>query len=180
MKDDDYKTLQPIAPKATAVKLSPSFWDWIGRLAFYVTWPGIWLVIKLTPPRSRVIIIHDNRVLVLRDWLGTGVWSLPGGGLHRGEDPRAGAVREVKEEAGIALAADQLNDLGRYKIRSSGTMTRYEVFWVKLVDEPTLHLQAGEIAGAQWIPLDELDVTPLSDSARALLQAFSTRTNLVK
>jgi 8-oxo-dGTP pyrophosphatase MutT (NUDIX family) len=167
---NDYKSIQH----------SPSFWDWVGRLAFYVTWPGIWLVIKLTPPRTRVIIVHNQRVLVLRDWLGTGAWSLPGGGLHRGEDPHTGAIREVQEEAGVVLVAEQLHELGKYKIRSSGTTTKYEVFWVELADEPVLQLKAGEIAAAQWIPLDEVSDAFLSSSTLALLQTFRVRSNLVE
>jgi ADP-ribose pyrophosphatase YjhB (NUDIX family) len=33
-----------------------------------------------------------------------GTWAVPGGALHRGEGPLAGALREFAEEVGVALA----------------------------------------------------------------------------
>lgn len=43
-------------------------------------------------------------VLLLKHSYGPDVWSLPGGGLRRGEDPLEAARREVREELGIELA----------------------------------------------------------------------------
>ncbi len=39
-------------------------------------------------------------------------WDVPKGGPDEGESPRAAALREVREETGIVLAADALEDLG--------------------------------------------------------------------
>ena len=46
-------------------------------------------------------LIKDKagKVLVLKENQDT--WSLPGGGLDHGEDPKLGIVRELKEELGI-------------------------------------------------------------------------------
>ncbi len=41
----------------------------------------------------------DGKVLVLKENQDT--WSLPGGGLDHGEDPKSGILRELKEELGI-------------------------------------------------------------------------------
>ena len=35
------------------------------------------------------------------------VWSLPGGGLDHGEDPRAAVVREVREETGLDVTVGE-------------------------------------------------------------------------
>ena len=51
-----------------------------------------------------VIRRADQAVLVCRispGYPGTGLWTLPGGGLDFGEPPEAGAVREVEEETGL-------------------------------------------------------------------------------
>lgn len=46
------------------------------------------------------MIAHDDagRVLLVRHSYGTGLWAFPGGGLNKGEEPLAGALREFAEE----------------------------------------------------------------------------------
>lgn len=58
-------------------------------------------------PIAGVSVIVTNLpgdVLLLKHSYGPDVWSLPGGGLARGEDPLAAARREVFEELGVNLA----------------------------------------------------------------------------
>ena len=43
-------------------------------------------------------------------------WCFPGGGLERGEEPVAGAVRELAEETGVVLAPEDLTDRGRFEL----------------------------------------------------------------
>ncbi len=51
----------------------------------------------------RVIINHHGRVVLVRHWYAPGVWTLPGGGIERGESAEAAAIREVKEETGLTV-----------------------------------------------------------------------------
>jgi len=44
-----------------------------------------------------------GQVLLIRHSYGSGNWMLPGGGLGRGEDPLAAALRELREETGLGL-----------------------------------------------------------------------------
>jgi ADP-ribose pyrophosphatase YjhB (NUDIX family) len=53
---------------------------------------------------SVVVTNLSGDVLLLKHSYGPDVWALPGGGLGRNEDPKAAAVREVREELGITLA----------------------------------------------------------------------------
>ena len=53
---------------------------------------------------SIVIVDGAGRVLLLRHSYGPPVWSLPGGGIGRGEDPMVAARREVREELALELA----------------------------------------------------------------------------
>ena len=55
---------------------------------------------------------HDGRVEVLLSRLSprisrTELWTLPGGGIDHGEDPRAAVIREIHEETGLAATVGE-------------------------------------------------------------------------
>ena len=89
------------------------------------------------PRRSSVVVIAfnaDGQVLVVRHSYGPPVWSLPGGGIGRGEDPAEGARREVREELRCGLA--DLVQIDASDERISGSIDRQHVFTATVVGEP--------------------------------------------
>lgn len=81
----------------------------------------------------RVIALDgDDRVLLVRHAYGSGKWMPAGGGLRRGEDPLAAALRELAEEAGCGLDRPWL--LATREEPLAGTINR-------------VHLVAGRITG---------------------------------
>lgn len=52
-----------------------------------------------TPGKARAIIVDKDETVVVMDY--DGCLMFPGGKLDKGEDSRAAAIREVKEETGI-------------------------------------------------------------------------------
>lgn len=151
-------------------------WIAIGRVAYIVTWPGIWLVVRLTPPRTRVLVIHNGYLLLVRDWLGNGTWKLPGGGLHRHEPAQIGAIRELKEETGIDLdtvpAPGKIKYMGDFSSRSNGINVHIVCFMVKLKSKPVLKLPPLEISDYTWIPLADLPEANLSHTTEVALEYF--------
>jgi 8-oxo-dGTP pyrophosphatase MutT (NUDIX family) len=68
--------------------------------------------VTLVDPRGRVLMQErDEQAPVWPE-----LWCFPGGGLDEGEQPVAGAVRELAEETGVALAPEELTDLGRFEL----------------------------------------------------------------
>ena len=61
-----------------------------------------WRVLRKVQLAGVSIIATDDRghVLLLRHSYGPDVWALPGGGMHRGENPDEAARRELREEVG--------------------------------------------------------------------------------
>jgi 8-oxo-dGTP pyrophosphatase MutT (NUDIX family) len=51
----------------------------------------------------RVILVRNGRVVLVRHWFSPGIWTLPGGGIKKGETPREAGVREIWEEIGYKI-----------------------------------------------------------------------------
>lgn len=128
-----------------------------GSLLFWLVWPllRIWLLFS---KRTRVLLVYKGRVLVVKSWLGDGKWQLPGGGLHRGEKPADGAVREVREELGIELESNSLVQIGEYKYSDSGLSFIYYAYSLVLSQEPTIRRRRWEISEAGFIDPAEVSV----------------------
>ncbi len=60
-----------------------------------------------------VFILREGRVLLIRRGVSPerGKWSVPAGYVEAGEDPRQAAVRECREETGLAVSDLQLRDV---------------------------------------------------------------------
>lgn len=55
------------------------------------------------------IILNDKReILLFKHTYRKHAWSLPGGYLHAGEHPAEALEREIKEESGLVISADDL------------------------------------------------------------------------
>lgn len=70
------------------------------------------------PRRQRVgayaVLLRDERILLTRMSERTriaGYWTLPGGGIDHGEDPKDAAVREVYEETGLRITVGRVLDV---------------------------------------------------------------------
>lgn len=67
------------------------------------------------PSGVHVMLEHEGRVFMMRR-AGTGffdgLWSLPGGHVEQGESLRDTAIRELIEETGVHVAAQDLDYLG--------------------------------------------------------------------
>lgn len=155
-------------------------WINLGRVLFWLTRPGIWLVIAVQPPRTRVVVIRGESILLVKDWLGSGRWKLPGGGLKRGEAAADGAVRELQEEVAIHAKTSQLVELGRHTVTSSGARVRIIVFSLHVPETSKAQIRGLEISAAQWLPLSELSSVQITESTRMALSAFQERTGLLK
>lgn len=55
--------------------------------------------------RARVVMVNERgEVLLVKGVIGHRRWTLPGGGIERGEQPIDAALREVYEELGVKLS----------------------------------------------------------------------------
>lgn len=118
-----------------------------GRLLYWVLRPAIWVVIRTTR-RARVLVVCQGEFLVVRPFIGSGSWTLPGGGVRRGKSYRSGVVRELFEEVGISLDPDNV-------IECEVSAKYARLFGAYLDFKPDLSLHRNEIRDHKWIKIDK-------------------------
>lgn len=115
---------------------------------------------------------RDGAVLLTRvsdQGPGGGLWTLPGGGLDFGEDPEAGATREVLEETGYAVELGVLVGVRNAVLEPAQTISGHRVQTVGIVYRGTITGGTlttefeGSTDAAAWIPLAALDGLPSVD-----------------
>ncbi len=99
-------------------------------------------------------------------------WTLPGGGIDFGEDPRDAVVREVYEETGLAVEVGDrawIDSARRYASPLGSSTAETDMHSVRMVfegwapvdaPEPRVVEEDGSTVDARWVPvLDVLDGT---------------------
>lgn len=79
-------------------------------------------------------------------------WDLPGGTMEDGEDPRQTAAREVYEEIGVKVAAEDLV-LRRNDTSFSRSDTSYYLYEYRVKSRPAIVL-SWEHASYEWVRRD--------------------------
>jgi len=147
------------------------------------------------PKRQRVaayaLLLRDDQVLLTRMSERTripGRWTLPGGGIDHGEDPRAALVREVHEETGLHVVPGVLADVHSSHFtgpRADGRVEDYhgihlifraEIAPESLGIEPRVTEVDGSTDLAAWIDCDDALGLDLLSAARHALTSGQGRT----
>ncbi len=122
------------------------------RLAYPFLWLAYriyvgWLKLKGQPLRSAAVAVwHDGKILKVRHSYRRG-WSLPGGAVRPGEDPRFAACREVREEVGLNLQPDDLTLITDKRCGSC----QYHVYELRVTERPQIKIDNWEIVEARFL-----------------------------
>jgi 8-oxo-dGTP diphosphatase len=102
-----------------------------------------------------VFVRHGDRILLVRSTYQSW-WGLPGGRVDRGEEPRAAAARELREEASLAVAPEALAPLGELHLDHSHIHDSVSFFELRCEREPAVRCDGIEIAELRWADEGEL------------------------
>jgi 8-oxo-dGTP pyrophosphatase MutT (NUDIX family) len=108
--------------------------------------------------RVRVLVIVNNKLLLVKNWLGFRRYGLPGGGVKKHEDAKLSAMRELFEETTIVIKPDQLTDLGCFH-QTKGLKFPYQLYVCELERQPKLSKLPlfGEITELRWMDIGKLN-----------------------
>lgn len=112
----------------------------------------LWFITRPKTSGAKVIIRYGNEILLIKTTYGYS-YTLPGGGIEKGERPEDAAKREVFEEVGIQLVeVSPLPSFITYEEYKQDTVYGFysEVFSKEFT------LDTLEIDVAEWHPIDAL------------------------
>ena len=141
----------------------------LGRGAFYVLYPVIWLVLRGTV-RPRIMVVCNDEVLLVKNALSRGLWSLPGGGKHKSETAAQAVIRELREETGVLLAEEELVSLPEVAHNRKTRPYQIPLFGVQLQSKPKIQ-PSYEIIAVQWFTISALPEA-LSDHTKRVIEAY--------
>lgn len=155
------------------------FLQFIGTIVFFCAWPAFWVYFRVGRERTRVVLVHDDKVLVMKQWISPGKWGLPGGGVHKGESMTGGAAREIFEETSLQLDPRQLQHVGRATYRKYGHRFDYQVF-VARVGSDAVRAQRIEVSELEWLRPGELRARNSSPDTLRSLEMVQQKTTLLQ
>lgn len=139
---------------------------WLGRIVYWLILPYriTWLA---TTDRVGVILTNPaGQIFLTKNWLGSGTWRLPGGGVKQGESLAAAAVRELAEELDLKLLPAELIYLG--SIRRGSWSGQWSALRVRLA-RPEIELNRRELVAGEWFDPGQLNGLALDAAAAAAL-----------
>jgi 8-oxo-dGTP pyrophosphatase MutT (NUDIX family) len=128
-----------------------------------------WMLRRPTLHGVYVALWHGERVLLIwNSYKRFG--SFPGGGIGRGESPRAAARRELFEEVGVANRESELREVAEYTHFIAWHTEHARFFELRVHEEPILSIDRREVVAARFTTRAEALALPLTPLVRRYLE----------
>ena len=120
--------------------------------------------------RTRVIVTHENRMLLLEPEFPGDGWRVPGGGMEPNESLAECSVREVMEETGILIQVTNIAFLREFVVPKycvlpdeDGVTFAMEVYFyaTPMTDQLEVRRENPQAPMGYWIPFADVPKLPL-------------------
>lgn len=110
----------------------------------------------------KALVVNSQQQILLVEHTYTDGWHLPGGGIDSGETPKMAICRELKEETGLTVSADDLILFSIYWHQIHGANDYPILYIVKKYEEISDAPKSPEIKQIGWFAPHDLPVnTPI-------------------
>ena len=130
------------------------------RVAFCVLrlW---WFVRRPHVQGAFVAVWYDGSLLLIRNSYRPGE-TLPCGQIERGETPRVGAQRELREEVGLEAPEGQLTPALEFTLEFEHKHDHAHIFEWHPRERPQVRVDQREVIWGEFVPESELATRPLA------------------
>lgn len=125
--------------------------------------------------RARIIVQNKNgKILLVSGIISQHHYTLPGGGIEKGETALMAVIRELKEETGIVVAADIVRQVCYLTKRADGVPYDATIFHTQLTNgDEVVAYSRRELKSAIWVSLEDLpeSIGPITKKSIAILSS---------
>ncbi|MEO6866418.1 MAG: NUDIX domain-containing protein [Gaiellales bacterium] len=100
----------------------------------------------------------DGRLMLVRRGRDPffGMWDLPGGFIEEGEEPQAGAIREIREETGLEVRIVDFVGVFIDEYESEPRQHTMNMFWRAVCENPDSAVAASDVSEIGWFLREEI------------------------
>ena len=115
-----------------------------------------WWFLTRPDQHGALVLVRDanDRVLLIRNSYQP-LWSVPGGTVNRGEQPGEAAARELREEMGVSVKADQLIRVAAITLPFRFRRDHVDLFEWRPASLPTFTIDHREVVEMRWFDVAE-------------------------
>lgn len=124
-----------------------------------------WFIVRPTRKGVKCLIEHQGKFLFIRNSYGSKKWTIPGGGVNRGESLESATIRETQEE--LNITPSNLTNIGIYVHEKEYKHDSLTIFYTK-IQSPKFTINPIEIEEARWMSFDEVPEPRGSAIARTI------------